>query len=128
MTAATDSTGENRATQLRDQLANWISGRGTFQTPAVERAFRTVSRHEFLPGHPLKDAYSGEHVVIQVAADGSPTSSASSPNLVAQMLEQLQAAPGHTVLEIGAATGFNAALLDCVASPGGKVVTITIAW
>ena len=46
------------------------------------------------------------------------------PNLVAQMLEQLRAEPGNTVLEIGAATGFNAALLASLTGPGGKVVTI----
>ncbi|MFD6802679.1 hypothetical protein [Streptomyces cyaneofuscatus] len=39
-------------------------------------------------------------------------SSASSPTVVATMLEQLEAAPGHRVLEIGAATGLNAALLS----------------
>jgi len=124
VTATTDRTEENRAAQLRNQLADWISGRGTFQTPGVERAFRTVSRHEFLPGHPLEDAYSRKPVVTQRAPDGSSTSSASSPNLVVQMLEQLQAEPGNTVLEIGAATGFNAALLASLTSPGGKVVTI----
>lgn len=124
VTATTDSTEENRAAQLRNQLADWINGRGTFQTPGVEQAFRTVSRHEFLPGHPLEDAYSRNPVVTQRAPDGSSTSSASSPNLVAQMLEQLQAEPGNTVLEIGAATGFNAALLASLSSPGGKVVTI----
>lgn len=124
VTAATDSTDADQAAQLRNQLADWISGRGTFQTPGVEQAFRTVSRHEFLPGHPLEDAYSRKPVVTQRAPDGSSTSSASSPNLVAQMLEQLQAEPGNTVLEIGAATGFNAALLASLTGPGGKVVTI----
>jgi protein-L-isoaspartate(D-aspartate) O-methyltransferase len=103
VTTTTDSTEENRAAQLRNQLADWISGRGTFQTPGVERAFRTVSRHEFLPGRPLEDAYSRQPVVTQRAPDGSPASSASSPNLVAQMLEQLRAEPGNAVLEIGAA-------------------------
>ncbi len=124
VTATTDSTDENRAALLRNQLADWISGRGTFQTPGVEQAFRTVSRHEFLPEHPLEDAYSRNPVVTQRAPDGSSTSSASSPNLVAQMLEQLRAEPGNTVLEIGAATGFNAALLASLTGPGGKVVTI----
>jgi hypothetical protein len=54
-----------------------------------------VSRHEFLPGHPLEDAYSRKPVVTQRAPDGSLASSASSPNLVAQMLKQLRVAPGN---------------------------------
>lgn len=63
MTATTDSTDENLAAQLPNQLADWISGRSTFQTPGVEQAFR----HEFLPGHPLEDAYSRKPVVTQRA-------------------------------------------------------------
>ncbi len=40
-----------------------------------------------------------------------PTSSASSPVIVAVMLGALDAHPGHRVLEIGTGTGYNAALL-----------------
>jgi protein-L-isoaspartate(D-aspartate) O-methyltransferase len=123
-TTTTDNTDENRAAVLRNELADWIHSRGTFQTPAVEQAFRTVSRHQFLPGTDLEAAYSRKPVVTQRAADGTSTSSASSPNLVAGMLEQLQAEPGNAILEVGAATGFNAALLACLAGPGGTVVTI----
>lgn len=119
----TDSIDDSRAAALRNELADWIASRGTFQTPRVEQAFRTVSRHQFLPGTALETAYSRKPVVTQRAADGTPTSSASSPNLVAGMLKQLQAEPGNTILEIGAATGFNAALLASLASPAGTVVT-----
>jgi protein-L-isoaspartate(D-aspartate) O-methyltransferase len=123
VTMTADNTGE-RAAALRNELADWIKGRGTFATHRVEQAFRAVSRHDFLPGHSLEDAYSRKPVVTRRAPDGSSTSSASSPNLVAGMLEQLQAEPGNAVLEIGAATGFNAALLACLVAPGGTVVTI----
>jgi protein-L-isoaspartate(D-aspartate) O-methyltransferase len=126
LSAVTTTAGntDDRAAALRNELADWIRDRGTFRTPRVEQAFRTVSRHDFLPGHSLEDAYSRKPVVTQRAPDGSSTSSASSPNLVAGMLEQLQTEPGNAVLEIGAATGFNAALLACLAGPGGRVVTI----
>jgi protein-L-isoaspartate(D-aspartate) O-methyltransferase len=120
----TYSIDESRAEALRTELADWIRGRGTFQTARVEQAFRTVSRHQFLPGTDLETAYGREPVVTQRAADGTSISSASSPNLVAGMLEQLRAESGNAILEIGAATGFNAALLAFLTSPGGKVVTI----
>jgi hypothetical protein len=51
---------------------------------------------------------------------------ASAPAIVAQMLEQLDVQPGHRVLEIGAGTGYNAALLAHLAGPDGDVRTIDI--
>jgi protein-L-isoaspartate(D-aspartate) O-methyltransferase len=122
--AVTTTDETSQAARLRNDLADWIKGRGTFSTPEVEAAFRTVPRHKFLPGIPLETAYGRKPVVTQRAADGSSVSSASSPNLVATMLEQLAVEPGHKVLEIGAATGINAALLAHLAGPAGAVVTI----
>ena len=34
--------------------------------------------------------------------------------------------PGHSVLEIGAGAGYNAAILAHIISPGGSVVTVDI--
>jgi protein-L-isoaspartate(D-aspartate) O-methyltransferase len=135
--AATGSTGpdtvdavrsepETRAAQLRDELADYIAGWDTFRTPQVEAAFRAVPRHLFLPGIDLETAYGRKPVVTRRAADGSSVSSASSPKLVATMLEQLNVAPGGKVLEIGAATGINAALLAELVGPTGTVVTIEL--
>src|SRR5262249_31650677 len=44
-------------------------------------------------------------------------SSSSQPSLMAQMLEDLKPAPGKRTLEIGAGTGYNAALLAHVVGP-----------
>jgi protein-L-isoaspartate(D-aspartate) O-methyltransferase len=124
----TTASGEDqtRSTQLRNRLADDIRAYGAFVTPQVEAAFRTVGRHDFLPGTPLEDAYRRAPVVTQRAADGTALSSASSPTIVAGMLEQLRAEPGDTVLEIGTATGYNAALLACLTGPSGTVVTIEL--
>ena len=106
----TDSlSDESRAWKLRDALADHIECFETFRTRPVEAAFRTVPRHLFLPGSSLDDAYSRSTVVACSAPDGTSLSPASSPKLVATMLEKLSVAPGQRVLEIGAATGFNAA-------------------
>ena len=43
-------------------------------------------------------------------ADGEAISSSSQPEMMAIMLEQLALEPGLRVLEIGAGTGYNAAL------------------
>ncbi len=116
----------SEAGRLREGLVDYIRGRGTFRTPQVEHAFRTVPRHLFLPGVDLAEAYAPRPVVTKRAENGTAISSASSPNLVADMLELLNAAPGHRVLEIGAATGINAALLAELVGPQGQVITIEI--
>lgn len=114
------------ADRLRAGLVGYIRSRGTFRTAAVEDAFQTVPRHLFLPGVDLAEAYAPRPVITKLAANGAAISSASSPNLVADMLELLEAAPGHRVLEIGAATGINAALLAEVVGGDGHVVTVEI--
>jgi len=122
VTASTDE----HASHLRNALAGYIKSWGTFRTKQVEAAFRTVPRHLFLPGVDLEVAYGRDPVVTRRAADGSSVSSASSPKLVATMLEQLEVEPGQNVLEIGAATGINAALLAELVGPTGVVVTIEL--
>lgn len=111
---------------LREALVAKIDSLGTFRTQAVKDAFRTVPRHLFLPGTDLATAYAPKQVVTKRAADGTAVSSASSPNIVAIMLEQLQAADGQNVLEIGAATGINAALLSELVGTSGTVTTIEL--
>ncbi|MGQ0774863.1 MAG: methyltransferase, FxLD system [Pseudonocardiales bacterium] len=123
-TANTDTTA--RAGQLRAALADYIKSWEAFRTPQVEAAFRTVPRHLFLPGIDLDVAYGPQQIVTRRAAEGTSVSSASSPKLVANMLEQLAVQPGLRVLEIGAATGINAALLAELVGPTGEVVTIEL--
>ncbi|MEV8509701.1 methyltransferase, FxLD system [Actinoplanes sp. NPDC051475] len=122
----TDTAQPRDAERLRHALADYIRGWNVFKTPQVEAAFRTVPRHLFLPGVDLETAYQPRPVVTKRADDGSALSSASSPKLVATMLEQLDVRPGHRVLEIGAATGINAALLAELVGPTGSVVTIEL--
>jgi protein-L-isoaspartate(D-aspartate) O-methyltransferase len=114
------------AEQLRAALTDYIRRRRTFRAPQVEAAFLAVPRHLFLPGVDLQTAYAPRVVVTKRADDGTAISSASHPNLVATMLEQLNVRPGHRVLEIGAGTGINAALLYELVGPSGQVTTIDI--
>ncbi|MFD4394326.1 methyltransferase, FxLD system [Kitasatospora sp. NPDC058478] len=111
---------------LKDILVAKIDSLGTFRTEAVRKAFLTVPRHLFLPEVDLATAYAPKQVVTKRALDGTALSSASSPNIVATMLEQLHAAPGQHVLEIGTATGINAALLAELVGDSGSVVTIEL--
>ncbi len=56
----------------------------------------------------------------------SPSSSCSKPSIVADMLDALDLHPGHSVLEIGTGTGWNAALLCRRVGIHGQVVSVEI--
>src|SRR5665213_910599 len=99
---------------------------GAITSPAVEAAIRTVPRHLFLMEGSSQRAYADRAVTIKYNQDGLPISSASQPSMVAQMLEQLKVEEGDRVLEIGTATGYNAALLAHLAGASGLVVTVEI--
>jgi protein-L-isoaspartate(D-aspartate) O-methyltransferase len=91
----------------------------------VERALLTVPRHRFLPGHSLVEAY--DNVAITTSWErGAPVSSVSQPEIIAVMLQQLRVQPGMRVLEVGAGSGYNAALLAELAGPTGSVVSLEI--
>ncbi|MFD2421137.1 methyltransferase, FxLD system [Amycolatopsis pigmentata] len=89
-------------------------------------AFGSVPRHLFLPGVPVDEAYEDLPIVIKRDGEGKPISSSSQPAIMALMLEQLALEPGLRVLEIGAGTGYNAALMHRLVSPGGEVVSVDI--
>jgi len=114
------------AERLRNALVDQIREAGDARTPAVETALRTVPRHLFVPGAPLEDAYANAPVNIKYDTDGTSISCASQPAIVALMLDQLEAQPGERILELGAGTGYNAALLAHLVGESGLVTTIDV--
>lgn len=113
------------AEQARERLVADLVRDGRVRSPRVRAALEAVPRHLFLPGLDAAAAYADEAVPIKT--DGGVTvSSVSQPSMVAIMLEQLEAAPGHRVLEIGAGAGWNAGLLAHVVGPDGAVITVDI--
>ncbi len=99
--------------------------RGSLTDPRVAAVLGRVPRHVFVPGVDLSEAYADEAIVTRYR-DGWPVSSASQPAMVAAMLEQLRPPEGGSVLEIGAGTGYNAALLSALVGASGRVVSIDI--
>ena len=113
------------AGSARDRLVRRLRSTGRIRSIRVEQAFRAVPRHVFLPQASIEQAYADQAVAIKWE-DGTAVSSASQPSMMAIMLEQLDVRPGQRVLEIGAGTGYNAALLAHLAGPDGSVTSIDI--
>jgi protein-L-isoaspartate(D-aspartate) O-methyltransferase len=107
--------------KLADQLL--ASGRAD---AAVEAAFREVPRHTFLPEMDPVEAYQDRAVVIKSDSEGLPVSASTQPAMMAIMLSQLGLAAGHRVLEIGAGTGYNAALVAHIIGDQESAVTIDV--
>jgi len=110
---------------MNQAIVELINARGHLRSPAVEAAFAAVPRHLFLPGVPPEEAYRDQAIMTK-RVDGMPVSSSSQPAIMAEMLEQLDVRPGHSVLEVGAGTGYNAALLRHLVGSRGSVVSVDI--
>jgi protein-L-isoaspartate(D-aspartate) O-methyltransferase len=118
------------AARLRRSLVQELRARDVIRSDSVAAAFSTVPREQFIPGvledRGLAAVYSDEVFVTKRDARGLPLSSSSQPAMMAEMLELLDLRPGQRVLEIGAGTGYNAALLANIVGPAGRVDSIDI--
>lgn len=105
-------TAEQRKTMVEEQIA----ARGV-SDPATLEAMQTVARHEFLPLRLREEAYGDYPLPIGYGQ------TISQPYIVAFMTEAIRPQPGEKILEIGAGSGYQAAVL---AQMGAEVYTIEI--
>jgi protein-L-isoaspartate(D-aspartate) O-methyltransferase len=112
--------------ELRERLVAEVRKVSGIRDEPITAALRDVPRHLFLPHLPPPDAYLDDAIVTKRDAAGQPISSSSQPAIMAIMLAQLALAPGQRVLEIGAGTGYNAALMSHITGPAGAVVSVDI--
>src|ERR1700749_1838206 len=111
---------------LRERLVTQVLQTSGTRAERIAAALSDVPRHLFLPHLPPEDAYLDDAIVTKRDADGQPISSSSQPAILAIMLDQLTLASGQRVLEIGAGTGYNAALMRHIVGPSGTVVSVDI--
>ncbi|HET9898451.1 MAG TPA: ATP-grasp peptide maturase system methyltransferase [Streptosporangiaceae bacterium] len=135
MTSGSDSRlRSSRVAELRAALVAQLAAEGNLRSPAWVEAFSSVPRGDFVPsffserdhaqgferidrkdqdayGYWLRSVYTDDVLFTQIDDDGVPTSSSTSPGLMALMLEALEVQDGMSVLEVGTGTGYNAALL-----------------
>ena len=115
-----------RPETLRRQLVDELG----IADERVRDAFLGVPRELFVPtfsaAHGLEAVYRDDVIVTKTDEHGLPISSSSQPRIMAIMLERLALARGMRVLEIGAGTGYNAALLKTIVGPRGRVVSVDV--
>ena len=99
--------------------------RGAIKSQAARQAFEKVPRHLFVPRVDVTTAYTDQPVFIRWDAE-TPISSSTQPRMMAIMVEQLGLEPGSQVLEIGAGTGYNAAILAHIVGESGSVISVDI--
>jgi protein-L-isoaspartate(D-aspartate) O-methyltransferase len=107
------------------RLAEELTKTGKLWSAPWRAAVRAVPRHELVPFHYQRKAGTNQWIrndtendlelvysntALFVLPDG--LSSTSMPSLMTRMLEALDIHDGHDVLEIGAGTGYNVALLS----------------
>jgi protein-L-isoaspartate(D-aspartate) O-methyltransferase len=97
-----------------------------FSNARIRAAFAAVPRAFFLPNIPAEEVNTDRAIITKRDTTGAPISSSSQPTMMAQMLGQLDVQPGMNVLEIGAGTGYNAALLQTLVGLEGHVTTVEI--
>jgi protein-L-isoaspartate(D-aspartate) O-methyltransferase len=112
--------------RMRERLATRVVAANQIGSERVAAALHAVPRHLFLPEQRPEAAYRDDAIVTKRDEAGQPISSSSQPAIMAIMLDQLGLAPGHRVLEIGAGTGYNAALISHVVGPTGQVTSVDI--
>ncbi|WP_089105340.1 methyltransferase domain-containing protein [Streptomyces hyaluromycini] len=146
---AYDSGTEGLAATARAALVREIEAEGVWAAEPVWReAFAVVPRHLFVPYYYVAGAHGyerrwgespdpaarerwvrGAYEDVPLATrlrDGELLSSSSQPSLMARMLVALRVADGDRVLEIGAGTGYNAALLAHRLGDDDLVTTVDV--
>ncbi|MEU0967597.1 methyltransferase domain-containing protein [Streptomyces sp. NPDC005917] len=140
---------EGHAAVARGKLVREMDAEGVWAAEPVWReAFEAVPRHLFVPYYYVAGARGyerrwgetpdpearerwvrGAYEDVPLATrlrDGELMSSSSQPSLMARMLVALRVADGHRVLEIGAGTGYNAALLAHRLGDDNLVTTVDV--
>jgi protein-L-isoaspartate(D-aspartate) O-methyltransferase len=103
----------------KEELISSLISSGFLRGSAVIAAFRKVRREDFLPEEYRRYAYDDSPLPI----GGGQTISA--PHMVAVMTELLGVKDGQRILEVGAGSGYQAAILSAL-NPGGRIFTVEI--
>lgn len=99
-------------------LVDHLRRRGYLTKPEVASAMAKVPREEFVPRGLRDEAY------IDTPLPIGSGQTISAPHMVAMMAEALDLRPGQKVLEVGCGSGYHAAVVAELVSPGGHVFSV----
>ncbi len=102
---------EDRFKKTIDDLVRRLRNNGYIQTDEMERAFRTVPREEFVRPDTRNHAYRDSPLPIGLGQ------TISAPHMCVIMCEALRLKPGLKILEVGAGSGYHAALCAEMVAP-----------
>ncbi len=97
----------------KEELINLLVEDGYLHSPLIVSAFTEVDRKDFVPTELVEQAYANHPLPIGFGQ------TISQPLTVAFMLELLSPKPGEKILEIGAGSGWQTALLARIVTDGG---------
>lgn len=106
----------NRESKGR-RLIEGLKSEGYLSSERVIKAMLKVPREEFLGGYQKTHAYEDRPLFI------GEDQTISAPHMVALMTEHLDVGVDHKILEIGAGSGYQAAILAEIANRG-RVITV----
>lgn len=130
--------------QLLDLSRGYAAESGAPLDDAIADAFLATPRHRFVTryrqwgqrdwqevtdenlAHHLPTLYSNDALMLWGDDQTNTLSSISQPSLVLAMLQMLKLEPGHHVFELGAGSGWNAALMGRLVAPTGQVYSLEI--
>ena len=102
----------------RERLVELLKIERRIETEAVEKAFLEIPREEFVPESLKNCAY------VDTPLEIGNGQTISAPHMVAIMCEALDIKKGQKILEIGAGSGYHAAIVSKLVGARGHVYTI----
>ena len=102
----------------RIELVKRLCWEGRISTFEVEKAFLDVPREVFVPNGLKKYAY------VDTPLEIGSGQTISAPHMVAIMCESLDLKKGQKILEVGAGSGYHAAIISKIVGKNGHVYSI----